>query len=196
MVKSLDDIRWFLRDATATSHRRLDTCMDRLDLTSATDYTAFLMISHRGISQVEIALDAFGIGAIYPNWPAARRLDCLDADLSALGERAAGPVRQWLPKSVPEALGALYVLEGSRLGARILLGRASASSDPRVSRNLRYLRHGQDQPLWPDFLDLLETHVTSETDFIMAKAGALTAFDIFLDAATTLMPCQTEGSSQ
>ena len=150
--------------------------MDRLDLTSATDYAAFLMISHRGISQVETALDAFGIGAIYPNWPAARRLDCLDADLSAMGERAAGPVRQWLPKSVPEALGALYVLEGSRLGARILLRRASASPDPRVSRNLRYLRHGQDQPLWPDFLEVLENIVTSEFGFHHGESRCADSF--------------------
>ena len=38
--------------------------------------------------------------------------------------------------------GIVYVLEGSRLGARVLLRYVLASNDPIFTENVRYLQHG------------------------------------------------------
>ena len=42
-------------------------------------------------------------------------------------------------------MGALYVLEGSRLGAKFLVKQARASRDPVVRDAIAYLSHGDGQ---------------------------------------------------
>ena len=192
MAKTLDQIRWFLRSETAHAHRTLDTRIDTLDLGAPDEYATFLQVSHRGLGGVEAALGDFGVGTIFPDWPQARRIPCLERDMAALGLAVPPTAPAWPVTTPCEALGALYVIEGSRLGNRILLDRAARSGDARVKGNLRYLSHGHHLPFWRNLLQIMEDRVTDQSDFATARAGALRAFDVFIAAATIMIPDHPE----
>ena len=76
--------------------------------------------------------------------------------------------------------GALYVLEGSRLGARLLVPDLLAGGSTRVRAATRYLRHGEGHRLWQSFL----THLDASQDVRArpgeAIAGARMAFALFI----------------
>ena len=52
--------------------------------------------------------------------------------------------------------GLAYVLEGSRLGSRLLASRVRQAAWPGAATALCYLGHGDGLPLWPGFLRCLE----------------------------------------
>jgi heme oxygenase len=76
----------------------------------------------------------------------------------------------------------LYVLEGSRLGSRLLLPEARARLSPALCTATRYLSHGQGQPLWPTFLQWLEASPHVRRNPKQAAIGACAAFRLFLSA--------------
>ncbi len=73
--------------------------------------------------------------------------------------------------------GVLYVLEGSRLGARILVKQIRAGC-PALSEATAFLTHGQGSRLWPTFLQALESGVDRE-GLDAAINGAGYAFSLF-----------------
>ena len=79
--------------------------------------------------------------------------------------------------------GMIYVLEGSRLGARLLLREAKTTLSPVAQSATRYLSHGQDLPLWPTFLQRLEGSPDVSRQPGQAAAGARAVFQLFLTAA-------------
>lgn len=105
-----------LRRATAADHDMVDSLFGGFSLDRASDYRRFLVAHARALPAVESALVDMTDAA----WPAWRsRISSLAADLSGLGEA--------MPQPLPFALagegegwGALYVIEGSRLGGQIL----------------------------------------------------------------------------
>jgi heme oxygenase len=80
-------------------------------------------------------------------------------------------------------LGTMYVLEGSRLGAKYLLRLIAQSTDPLLAEARAYLGHGAGQPLWRSFLTRLEREAVSGDDEAEAIAGARRAFAMFAEAA-------------
>lgn len=88
-------------------------------------------------------------------------------------------------KSTPSrafAVGLLYVLEGSRLGARFLARRVRRA---RSDLPINYLTHGDEADLWRSFLVWLEAQpkVGLQTD--EAVAGARYGFQCFSAAFET-----------
>jgi heme oxygenase (biliverdin-IX-beta and delta-forming) len=75
--------------------------------------------------------------------------------------------------------GMLYVLEGSRLGARLLARNARAHADARVRSATRYLRHGENERFWQSFLSALEASEPTRRATTEAVAGAKAAFLMF-----------------
>ena len=101
-----------LRSRTAAAHEAVDAAFGAFDLRKGADYRLFLCAHAQALPDAEAAAAAV--------WPALRRrTPALMADLAALGAPATLPVTtngltgaaQW---------GALYVVEGSRLGGGIL----------------------------------------------------------------------------
>jgi len=171
--------RWSLRGATSDAHQRLDAGIDRLSLSTGRDYRIFLRMSHPGSASVEMALTSFGIVQTILDWAERIRTSSLEEDLAGLGQPVAQPLSNLSFDNLPQVLGAAYVLEGSRLGARILLARAMESDDPAIHDNTRYLRHGAGRPLWSTFVEVLEDQVKTEADRDQARLGALKTFDAF-----------------
>ena len=100
----------------------------------AADVTAtseFLSASASVILTLEHALSEAGATRLLPDWEERKRGDALLADLDALGAAPGYPVLAQVGGDA-EQFGFLYVLEGSRLGAAVVLCATEAAGDPRM----------------------------------------------------------------
>lgn len=170
-----------LRQATAEAHRRLDADIACRDLSNRDIYRRFLL-GHAGVlTPLEVALETAGVERLLPDWPQRRRRDALAADLAELGVRP--PEARTGPSIDGEAalMGALYVLEGSRLGG-VVLARQAAGGPPEVRNALRYLTHGHGSGLWPAYLVRLEESAAVRAEPLVAEASALAVFAAFREA--------------
>lgn len=171
-----------LRTATAAAHTSLDATFSSFDLQTRRGYRRFLEASAAALLPVEAALADAGIAAILSDWRQRVRSGAIVADLAALGgvARPLPPLRRPTPAG---ALGALYVLEGSRLGARHLLKRVVASTDPAMAAATCYLRHGTGLPLWPRLLAVLDAAALTPSETDNAIGDALHVFALFAEGA-------------
>ena len=165
-----------LRDATAAAHRELDAQLSSFDLTALTGYRRFLQASAGALLPLEAALVAAGVTSMFPDWPERSRSAAITADLGRLGSAAPSPVS--VPPLTPGGLlGTMYVLEGSRLGAKFLLKEVTEAADPRIGAATLYLRHGTGKRLWQSFLSKLECEGCDEVEVIAAARMACAAFE-------------------
>ena len=143
-------------------------------------YARFLLATARALLPLERELEAANVSAILPDWVQRSRSSSLRSDLAAMS--LVEPVEEaWLPRSDEAYLfGIVYVLEGSRLGARVLLRQLEMSipTDPKGASS--YLSHGLWEPLWQTFLIRLEASESVKQNREAAVAGASAAFEMFL----------------
>jgi len=161
-MNSLPTIIVELRAATAALHRRLDTRLpfSRVDLALYRD----LMSAYYGFYQpLERALSPWAEAIPDLEWARRGKTPYLQADLVALGLSAeqidALPICQELPVfgSIPQALGAFYVLEGATLGGQVLRNLIEIKIDI-VSTNggaFMNVYGSETSALWQRFLDCL-----------------------------------------
>ncbi|WP_420136315.1 biliverdin-producing heme oxygenase [Sphingomonas sp.] len=163
-----------LRTATAEKHEMIDAAFGAFDLSDANSYGRFLTAHARALPAVERALaqreglPAFGL-----------RTPLLQQDLEALGLPMPDPYEMGAPANDAGAFGALYVIEGSRLGGSILAGAVPAEL-PRA-----YLSAVHPAGAWRAFGDALD-HASSlgDDDWMdQAIAAADATFDLYADAA-------------
>lgn len=175
------DLRARLKDATADAHRQLDRSLMAFDLKTAGGYRRFLEGSAGALLPLEAALVESGVDDIVKDWADRTRTDAVLEDLTHVeGRLNLMPAPVAFSRSA--LFGTLYVLEGSRLGARYLLKAVTRSADPVVRRATAYLGHGAGQPLWERFLTLL-AHEAPKLDEKDVVEGARSAFDVFSMAA-------------
>jgi heme oxygenase (biliverdin-IX-beta and delta-forming) len=180
MTNSLRDT---IREATRQSHARLDAAMNQVDLGRRRNYADFLRGQAEALFPLEAALEENGISELLPDWEQRRRSPALEHDLAAL-DTGVDP----LPMPVlnrggndcsPEMLGIMYVLEGSRMGARVILARIAEAPDSEILGATAFLRHGFGRRFWPTFLDRLEHNLPARANPARAIAGAQLAFGMF-----------------
>jgi heme oxygenase len=165
-----------LRAGTRASHERVDAVFGGFDLGNEADYRRFLRAHARAFLPVEAALEAAGIGRLVDDWPQRRRSALIVADLTALGE----PVPATTPMTITgdaAAWGALYVLEGSRLGGA-MLARRIGDGLPRG-----YLGAAQSPGAWRKLLELLASSLYADDLIEAAVASAHAVFERFEAAA-------------
>lgn len=183
-------VRSELRTATAALHAAVDAGFSSILAEGQTGYRTFLARSAAAVFPLEKALAAAGVETLLPDWPQRSRMAALASDLRDLGEVEPPDATGGLgPAMTSEAFqfGVLYVLEGSRLGARMLARRVAAA---RPGTATRYLRHGDGQPLWPTFLERLEASRAARDGLPETRAGAHMAFELFRRAA--IAPAEQE----
>lgn len=163
--------RALLREATGPQHRALDEQLAGLDLGDADSYRSFLEATAAALVPLETLLASSGVAVEVLDWDRRRRTDQVRADLLALGGRVQPLDIEMTALSRDELFGVLYVLEGSRLGARVLLQRVPARITARS-----YLSAG-DHASWPTFLARLES-VRLERETAVTRAAVRT-FAIF-----------------
>lgn len=164
-----------LRRATAAAHGEVDAIFSRLDLSRPRDYRAFLDAQARAHLPVEAALDAAGAAEVFADWPARRRAALLRADLAELGisAEAAADVAFADPA---EIAGAVYVLEGSRLGGAMLCGSVGADLP------VRFLAAPAVPGAWRGLLLRLDDLLAAEDALARATLSARRVFAVFAAA--------------
>ena len=168
--------RFRLKTATAAAHERLDAYMSRYDLARRADYGAFLQAQAGAFMVVEAALDAAGAENHLPDWRERRRANALRADLDLMGLDLPEPAPVPLFRGEAEVLGAIYVLEGSRLGAAVLV--RSVPGDLPKS----FLSTG-NPGAWRALASVLDERLSSPELLDMAASAACSVFAVFENAA-------------
>lgn len=167
-----------LRAATAAEHERVDRLFSRFDLARPEDYRAFLLAQARAFLPVEAALDQ-GAEDVIGDWPRRRRADLLKADLAAL----AAPLPHRLETApelhgAPRIMGAVYVLEGSRLGGAFL----KRSVPPEFPHAFLGAKAGPGS--WRKLLEMLDKILYGPERIDAAISSAKEVFMLFEAAAS------------
>ena len=168
-------VRQLLRRETAAYHAKVDARFTAVLQGGKAGYCEFLRLTWAAIYPLEQALVEAKVERILPDWNQRSRIAALRADLADLGVDS--KPRGKRPSIGGEAylFGVLYVLEGSRLGARVL----STDLTLATPSALRYLRHGGGLPLWHTFVKRLEESEAARRSPEDAIAGAEVAFSYF-----------------
>ena len=160
-----------LRAATASDHDAVDAGFGRYDLSDADDYRAFLIAHAKALPAVEAWLGGIpGLAAV------RSRGEALAADLAALGEEMPTPMAFDLAPSEAAGWGAMYVVEGSRLGG-IMLSRSVPEGMPSAYLGAKHLS-GE----WRALLAAIDRQPADEAWIADAVAGAKAAFALYRHA--------------
>ncbi|MHA7819635.1 MAG: biliverdin-producing heme oxygenase [Erythrobacter sp.] len=158
-----------LRTETAALHHLVDQQAGEVDLATAPGQRAFLRMMVAALSVVEPALDRSGAKQFFPDWPSRRRLDVACEELGDMPPPSHGDPLDFASEA--EIWGALYVLEGSRLGSRLLSRQAPGS---------RFLALSAADRTWPVFLEALKVADERIGDAAGMVRGAEKTFAAFL----------------
>jgi heme oxygenase (biliverdin-IX-beta and delta-forming) len=167
-----------LRQETGAAHRELDETLHLIDRLSSMQQRAGVLAGyHRFHHGAEAAIAPF-LGAMADLDFAARRRSQLIADgLDILGQEVS-PDRAAIAgiSTRGEAFGALYVLEGSSLGGRVILKELKRRGVSLAGLGFLDPYGFNTAPRWRTFLAILEREVVSGEAQSDAVTGALNAF--------------------
>jgi heme oxygenase len=168
-----------LRVDTQAAHAALDQRVALTHPVSREAYMAYLLGNTPCIA-IEAALTEAGIDRLLPDWPLRRRRHSLLLDLAAFDLQPPEPPAIVIPPETGAILGWSYVLEGSRLGARLILQSVALSHDPTIRAATHFLRHGEGLDLWRSFLPALSQIDDNAAAIDQAVSAATKAFQYFL----------------
>lgn len=161
-----------LREATRPAHERLEERLDMLSKLGSVEQRRTLAAAfHRLHAGMERELAPWLADLDGLDFDDRRRSLVLDADLAALGATAPAPTAAPRPAGRAEALGLMYVLEGSSLGGKVI--RKYAERAGLDMSGLGFLdpygeRTGQ---AWRSFLAVLERECPAQ-DEALGQAAA------------------------
>lgn len=114
-----------IKDATKEAHQQLEkkVVLKMKAIRSNTDYADVLKHFYAYFSEVEKAIQPFITADILPDYAERRNSAYLKADIEELGSSVAELPEAKAPQisNTAEALGALYVMEGSIMGGPIIV---------------------------------------------------------------------------
>lgn len=170
----ISDTHRRLRDATQAHHRRLESRIDILRRIGTPDGRRGLVARFHALhAQSEAAMAPFLAEVEGLDFEARRRTSRLARDLRLLGGRPAPPREdRVVVRGAAEALGLMYVLEGSTLGGRVIRRQVEGAGGD--MRGLSFLDpYGAEVgERWRAFLGVLD----AETDVDAMVAGAVAGF--------------------
>lgn len=165
-----------LRDATRDDHQRLEDSVDILRRVATAGGRRSLVEGFSSLHRdAEAALAPWLGGLPGLDFDARRRSGRLAKDVRALGGTT--PPGPPIPvQGVPEALGLMYVLEGSTLGGRVIRKRLTGQGGDLTG--LSFLDPYGDAvgERWRAFLAVLEAEARSPADAEAMVGGALAGF--------------------
>ncbi len=151
--------RFALKAATDAAHEHVESIIrTRGMFDTAEGYRCYLQASWRLRLQHEDQLDRSNASEIWPEWNGRRIAGLAFQDLADIGLAPGHPPEKLsAPLSLKELLATLYVLEGSSLGARVLVKSVSVLGFS-ASHGARHL-HAQagDTGAWRSFVATLDT---------------------------------------
>lgn len=170
-------VRFALKSATDEIHQALDERLSRLNLSDRQDYVRFLGFHGCSLPAIEAVLMSSGLDAVLPDWSSHRRSPAIAADLADLGETMPAHITPPVFSGTPAMLGAAYVLEGSRLGGRVLQRRLGAGLPG------RFLSQSESLDPWIDVIAALDRLLYSDELIGEAADAARRCFALFVHAA-------------
>jgi heme oxygenase (biliverdin-IX-beta and delta-forming) len=172
-------VRLRLRAATADLHARVDASFSGPFEFDTAAYGDFLQALARSVLPLEQMLDMAHVERLLPDWALRRRSSLLVRDLKVLGRSIPSLTPAPLAGNDAWLFGVLYVLEGSRLGGKVLLRRVLDNPDPTARAATHYLQHGAVRNFWLNFVECLEASPCVTRAPADAIAGARAAFAMF-----------------
>ncbi|WP_312376066.1 biliverdin-producing heme oxygenase [Pseudomonas oryzihabitans] len=184
----MSSIREMLRAEGGALHEQVDATFGRYALQTRPHYTAFLQAHAQALIGLEDLLERSGIQRLLPDWAERRRTGVLAEDLRRLAAERPEPVVLERLLDEGECWGVAYVLEGSRLGSRLLDRHAGESPDEAVRDARSYLGHVPPKGAWPGFLQRLDEAGSDARLHPAMLAGQRLAFEVFLAAGQRHAP--------
>lgn len=187
----LSDTHRRLREATQPDHQRLE---DRLGIftriATPAGRRALVERFHRLHLDSEAALTPWLADVPGLEFEARLRSPLLARDLTTLGVQAAIPSEPFTVACRAEALGRLYVLEGSSLGGRVIRKQIAAEGGDMVGLSFLDPYGEQVGEQWRAFLSVIDRQIQSTSDLDAAVAGAVAGFR---EAERRLCPVTVDG---
>jgi heme oxygenase len=165
-----------LKQETHAQHERLDTSIvGKEPFASRERYAAFVEVQYRFYGAIEPLYRDPHLAGLIPGLAARSRLGAARLDLADLGRSV--PEVDPLPISQREALGWLYVSEGSTLGAAFLLKAVEAIGlgEEKGARHLAAAPEGRGRH-WRDFKEALNAVPLTAAEDDLVVSGARAAF--------------------
>lgn len=173
-----------LNAATDDLHEHLHTVVARANpFASRDNFATWVQVQHRFQREIEPFYQRTDLQQTIPGLADRSRREAVEADLADLGATPAdiAPAAH-ADAGLPEALGWLFVSEGSKLGAAFLYKRAEALqlSDSFGARHLGDPEGGRAQG-WKSFVATLDGIELDAEQERHAEAAAIAAFNRFAD---------------
>ena len=175
-----------LRNETAALHAAVERHFAPWR-TTRDAYIRYLLMN-QPFASIEPALEAARIHRVLPDWDLRRRRFVLASDMVALGIPTCETRTIAISDDVGTLLGWSYVLEGSRLGARIILKQIESIQSPELNGATRFLRHGAETNLWTRFTAALSRIDNDRPAIENACEAARRAFHCFKEVAESFRP--------
>ncbi|MFB9942355.1 biliverdin-producing heme oxygenase [Gluconobacter oxydans] len=128
-----------LRHVSRKAHEAVDEAFSRFELADPQSYGDFLTAHARVLGAAEAYLSRHA--ASLPVW--RPRAALLKDDLRQMGLAVPAVQAECFPESDGTAMGVLYVLEGSRLGGRVLSGRLAEGLPRAICRRFTRRENGR-----------------------------------------------------
>ncbi|MGE9313627.1 biliverdin-producing heme oxygenase [Niabella sp. CJ426] len=181
-----------IKEATKAPHQQLEVVVVKKlkSIRSQADYADLLKHFYAYFSKVEQAVAPYINETVLPDYAERRNSSYIKADIEALGESV-----ETLPHAVApgivntiSALGALYVLEGSIMGGRIIVQMLEKAG---ITQGVSFFSgYGEATgQMWQRFTEVLNRYAPTEDDEAQAIAAANATFkqfgDVFVGAAVS-----------
>lgn len=169
-----------LRSATTAVHARIDARFSN-GLHDVPSHACYLRGMQRTVDAVERGAVRFDTDPEWRGWLAPARAPLLDDDLAELGLDPLAPADAVALDDDATLLGALYVLEGSAQGARLMMHQLRQRPGP--VRGLHFLQsHAHDPRRWRALLARLDGAPADDAAAAAAESGALRTFALAEDS--------------
>lgn len=176
-----------IKEATKTAHQQLEVIAVKKikAIRSKDDYADLLKHFYVYFNAVEKAISPFITENVLPDYKERRNSSYLKQDIEVLGFNVEDlPVAQApvIPDTIA-ALGALYVLEGSIMGGRVIIQMLEKLG---ITSGISFFSgYGVDTGImWQRFIDVLNKYAPTEDDETIAIAVANATFNNFGEVFT------------
>ncbi|AOA57026.1 biliverdin-producing heme oxygenase [Acinetobacter larvae] len=181
-LETLESLALRLKQETATDHERMHQLMGQADVFANRDkYALFTLSQYYFQKDVEYLFDNQQVAELITDLDIRGRSKEAAADLQDLGVTIAERELASIGVGFPEALGWIYVSEGSTLGAAFLFKQAQKDLDLTAefgARNLAAYPEGRAK-VWKHFTAELDQANFSQALQDRVIAGAKQGFDRF-----------------
>ena len=157
-----------LRTETKSIHQALEKALipNIKQATTPEAYAQILKIFYGYFKGMEGILDTQLSDSNVPAYSKRRKSNAILGDLKSMNVNGSLAVATDLPKisSVPEALGAMYVLEGSTLGGRVITKMLMQNLNFQDTKHLAFFSGYGDETemMWGSFLQTLNEQASDE----------------------------------